>query len=193
MEKFNIDYSTKNIPIPSEREYMIQLISKVEKFFKRMRQKALQFLGKQDNSGKENHGFKTRKCPPCVDELVDFKNDMMKMMKNIEFRNIKCTFQTKLMSDIKKINESNKLLIPADKSRNIYIMQKNDYNKYVSDNVTKTYKRTTTNRVANINYKSKLLAEKLAVDDRIEIMEETEAYITVKDHKECFPTNCHSV
>ena len=37
MEKFNIDYSTKNIPIPSEREYMIQLISKVEKFIKRMR------------------------------------------------------------------------------------------------------------------------------------------------------------
>ena len=69
------------------------------------------------------------------------------------------------MSDIKKINESKELLIPADKSRNIYFMQKNDYNKYVNDNVTKTYKRTTTNRVENINYKSKLLAEKLAVDE----------------------------
>ena len=39
MEKFNIDYSTRNIPIPSERED-IQLISKVEKFIKRMRSKA---------------------------------------------------------------------------------------------------------------------------------------------------------
>ena len=75
------------------------------------------------------------------------------------------------MSDIKKINESNELLIPADKSRNIYIyiyiyiyiMQKDDYNKYVRDNVIKTYKRTTANRVENINYKSKLLAEKLAI------------------------------
>ena len=67
-----------------------------------MRWKALQFLRKLDNSGKENFGFKTRKCPPCVDELVDFENNMMKMMKNTEFRKIKCTFQNKLMSDIKK-------------------------------------------------------------------------------------------
>ena len=47
-------------------------------------------------------------------------------------------------------------------------MQKDDYNKYVRDNVTKTYKRSTANRVKDINYKSKLLAEKLAIDDRIE-------------------------
>ena len=114
-----------------------------------MRRKALQFLGKLDNSGKENYGFKTRKCPPCGDELVDFEKDMMKMIKNIEFRNINCTFQTKLISEIKKRNESNDLSIPADKSRNIYIyiyiyiVQKDDYNKYVRDNVTKTYKRST--------------------------------------------------
>ena len=67
-----------------------------------MRWKALQFLRKLDNSGRKNFGFKTRKCPPCVDELVDFKNNMMKMIKNIEFRKLKCTFQNKLMSDIKK-------------------------------------------------------------------------------------------
>ena len=31
------------------------------------------------------------------------------------------------------------------------------------------------------------MAEKLAIDDRIEKIEETEAYITVKDRKEDFP------
>ena len=31
------------------------------------------------------------------------------------------------------------------------------------------------------------MAEKLSIDDRIEKMEETEAYITVKDYKEGFP------
>ena len=31
------------------------------------------------------------------------------------------------------------------------------------------------------------MAEKLPIDDRIEKMEETEAYITVKDYKEGFP------
>ena len=61
-----------------------------------------------------------------------------------------------------------------------YIMQEDDYNKYIRDNVTKAYKRSTANIVKNINYKSKLLTEKLAIDDGIEKMEETEAYITVK-------------
>ena len=136
MKKFNINYSTKNIPIPPEQEYMIQLISKVEKFIR-------------CNSGKENYGFKIRKCPPNVDELVDFENDMMKTKEknNTEFKKIKYTFQTKLMSDIKKIYESNDLLIPPYKSRNIYIIQKDDYNKYVRHDVTKTYKHSTANRV----------------------------------------------
>ena len=42
-------------------------------------------------------------------------------------------------------------------------------------------------RVKNINHKSKLLAEKLAIDERIEKIEEAEAYITVIDHKKGFP------
>ena len=46
-------------------------------------------------------------------------------------------------------------------------MQKNDYNEYERENVTKTYERSIAQRVKNINYKSKLLAEKLAIDDRI--------------------------
>ena len=64
IEKFNIDYSTKNISTPSKRESTIQLISNVEQFIKRMRWKALQFLSKLDNTVQENYGFKTRKCPP---------------------------------------------------------------------------------------------------------------------------------
>ena len=72
-------------------------------------------------------------------------------------------------------------------------MQKDDYNKYVRDNVTKTYKRSTANRVKNINDKSKLLAEKLAIDDRIEKMEEAEGYTTAKDHNKVFPINSHFV
>ena len=69
------------------------------------------------------------------------------------------------------------------------VIATNNYNKYARNNVTKIYKRTTANRFKNINYKSKLLAEKLAIDDRIAKFEETEAYITVKNHKEGIPHN----
>ena len=58
-----------------------------------MRWKALKFFGKLDSSGKENYGFKTRKCLPCVDKLVDFEDDMVKMIKNNEFRKVKYTFK----------------------------------------------------------------------------------------------------
>ena len=75
------------------------------------------------------------------------------MIKNIEFRKIKCTFQTKLMLNIKGIKKSNELLIPADKLRNIYIVQDDDYKEYIRDNATKIYKNSTANRVKKVNYK----------------------------------------
>ena len=49
---------------------------------------------------------------------------MMKMIKNFEFKKVKCTFQTKLMSAKEKINENNNLLIPVDKSKYIYHSEK---------------------------------------------------------------------
>lgn len=49
MVKYNINYSKKNIPISSKREYKIQLISKIEKFINPMRRKALAFLEKIEN------------------------------------------------------------------------------------------------------------------------------------------------
>ena len=63
-----------------------------------------------------------------VEELVFFESDLIEMRKSIEFRSIECTFQTKLMSDIKEINDSNSLVvfdffsytIPADKWINTY-------------------------------------------------------------------------
>ena len=58
METFNITYSKKNIPIPSENEYKLKLIMKTENLSKRMRWKALAFLGKLKSSEKGNYGFK---------------------------------------------------------------------------------------------------------------------------------------
>ena len=40
-----MNYSRKNIPIPTEKEYKIQIFAKMESFTKRMRWKALEFVG----------------------------------------------------------------------------------------------------------------------------------------------------
>ena len=143
--------------------------------------------GKLDNTVQENYGFKTRKCLPCVEELADFENDMIYMVRNIEFRNANNSFQTKLSSDIKRMKTNNNLLIPADKSRNIYLMSKDIYAKHLTETVTKTYKQCSRKKVKNINYNSKLIAQSLFIDGRVEKMLETEAYITIRNHKEGFP------
>ena len=87
----------------------------------------------------------------------------------------------------KRMKTNNNLLIQADKSRNIYLMSKDTYTKHLIENVTKTYKQCSRKKVKNINYNSKLIAQELSIDDRVEKMLETEAYITIKDHKEGFP------
>ena len=73
MERFDINCSKKNIAIPPEKEYVTQLISKVESVTKWMRWKALQFLGKLESSGKQTFGFKSTKWPPAIDELEPFE------------------------------------------------------------------------------------------------------------------------
>ena len=55
---FYIDYSNKNIPIPTKEEYKIQLISKVESILKRMHWKALHFLERLESSNKVTYRFK---------------------------------------------------------------------------------------------------------------------------------------
>ena len=80
---------------------------------------------------------------PIVDELSDFENELTFLVKNIEFRNINNSFQKNLNDDIKRINISKKVLVKADKSRNIYQLDKDDYKKYLRENITRAYKQST--------------------------------------------------
>ena len=66
-----------------------------------------------------------------------FENDLYKMARNIEFRNKPNEFQQKLAADINSIRSSPNLLIPADKTTNLYEMSAKDYNKLLHDNITK--------------------------------------------------------
>ena len=109
MERLDTDYSKKNIPILSRNEYKIQLISKVENVLKRMKWKALQFLEKLEKNNKETYGFKSRICPQGVDELNKFEEDLMLMIKNIDFRNVHNDFQEKIKHDITEIEAPIKL------------------------------------------------------------------------------------
>ena len=98
MDKRTFNYSLKNIGIPSEKAYTLKLIEKVEMVIKRMRWKAHFFDNEekdkenQNNIKVENYGFKSRKCPPQVKDMIQFENDLHQMIKKIEFRRVKNDF-----------------------------------------------------------------------------------------------------
>ena len=69
----------------------------------------------------------------------------------------------------------------------MYKMSKDNYQKHLCKNITKTCKKSNRNRVNDINLDAKKIAQKLEKDDRAEKMQETEAFLTIKDHKEGFP------
>ena len=83
MEKFSVNHSTKNIPLPSQNDYRQRLIEKTEQFLRRMRWKAYFFLNPSTISNtKDTYGFKSAKNPPPVEELKEFENDMLKMIQS---------------------------------------------------------------------------------------------------------------
>ena len=57
-----------------------------------MRWKCLEFLGKLNSDNVESYGFKLGKCPPAIQEMTDFENDLQQMIKNVEFRQIRNSF-----------------------------------------------------------------------------------------------------
>ena len=59
MEPVNLDYSTKNIPIASPKEYLKCLVDNTESFPRRARWKAYCFLNPCDPTNKQTFGFNT--------------------------------------------------------------------------------------------------------------------------------------
>ena len=68
---------------------------------------------------------------------------------------LKKFFQTQLLNDVKKIKQSDKMFVPVNKSRKIYLLSKDEYQKLLTENITKTYKMTNWRKVYNINCKTK--------------------------------------
>ena len=107
-------------------------------------------------------------------------------INSIEFRSVRNNFLSKLKNDIKTINSTQEILVNADKSSNIYKLSKDDYNKYTLENITKTYKKCNKTKIDQINYQAKAIIEELEIIDRVKKMQESEAFVTIKDHIDNF-------
>ena len=130
---------------------------------------------------------KTPHCPPAMKELRAFEDDVIELIKNIEFRKTTNPLQEKMKKDIIKINETPCVIVQADKTGNLYLFKKEDYEKYLINNITDEYKKADDFVIDRINAEAAKFAKKLQLDDRVEGISKKAAYLTVKDHKEDFP------
>ena len=190
MEQVNFDYSLKNIAIPTQKEYLIELISSVNIFIANIKWRCFHFLNPVNSKQKETFGFKMTSPPPSITELKDFENELHDLVKNVKFKRYKPNqLQNKINEDIKKIKNDENVYVKADKTSNFYRMAPENYKELLENNITKEYKKVNDNIVEKVNSDDKKHATKLELDDRIYSLSKRQSYITLKDHKESFPNN----
>ena len=85
------------------------------------------------------------------------------LIKNLEFRQIRNSFQGKLKNDKEYIKKSDKIFVFANKSRNVDEVKLEQYKKLLKENITKSYEKPNLTKLNNINNKGKKIIEKLTI------------------------------
>ena len=188
MNKLNLQYSLKNIPVPSRLQYQKQLVSKVENFLSRLRWKMFFITNPPNNSThKDTYGIKTNNSCPQMKELKPFEDDLLELISNIQFKPCQNNFQNQLRKDCSLIKNSKDIIVKGDKTSNLYKIPVSEYRTVLTNNVTKEYKKVTNDEIFKVNCEAASIAKNLNLEDRIEVQSQSQAYVTIKDHKENFP------
>lgn len=190
MERVNLGYSTKNIAIPKRNKYLKCLLRRTENFLRAVRWRTFFYLNPDiKTASKENYGFNSTKSPPRITELKQFEDGLLSIIQNIKFRYTPNTFQQQLANDVSGISNSDKLLVPADKTTNYYKTEVREYVKQLDDNISTAYKKSDSAVESEILHSDAKIAVELDLADRIDTMAKKEAFITFKDHKPGFLNN----
>ena len=124
-----------------------------------------------------------------MSELKEFEDSLMELVKHVEYDRHTNEFLKKLDKDTKQIGEEDRLIIAADKTTNLCKMQPQSYNKLLKEAVQKDYKKSKPNFVSKIIKEDKVVATESDIEDRVQKVRCSEAFITLKDHKENFENN----
>ena len=110
-------------------------------------------------------------------------------MENIKFRPVNTPFQEKLGRDTIQIQREKNILVAADKTNNYYLVSPQQYDKLMKDNVTATYTKSDKHLIQQTYLEAHRIASNFELSDRIDVLAEKPAYITLKDHKDIFRNN----
>ena len=83
--------------------------------------------------------FPTQTCPTTIANSANFEQDLYIMIKNTEFKFVSKNFQRQINDYIKTINSGDKVFVSADKSQNIYKIDKDQYAILLNGNITTNF------------------------------------------------------
>ena len=107
-----------------------------------MRWKAHFFLKGGNNIDTiDNFNLKKKKRPPICEDMQAFENYLTDMVKKHQIHETPGQFPEKIINDTKRIYDSKKIFIFADKTTNIYSTRLTNYKNLTTNNVTHTSKR----------------------------------------------------
>ena len=133
------------------KELRLELIEKIEFFIKELRSKVIFFINNKDTNGRRASGsvysLKINKCPLQIKELIPFEDDLVDLGKNIKFCKVRNNFQMKLP----EVCSSKKTLILAQKTSNMYRLEKEEYYLLLQNAVTATHKKSNKETPRKIN------------------------------------------
>ena len=141
MDQVNYNCSTKDIPTPTKKEYRIQLIYRVKKFFDNICWRVWHYKNPNSKEKKETFGFPGTGKVPRDDDLKDLESDLYDLIESIEFRAVINKYQKELHSKIDAIKNETKIIVPADKTSNFYKVEQEEYNNLVEKTFIKSTKR----------------------------------------------------
>ena len=158
MEPIVFENSDKNIPVHDVRTFRKMFINAVETFDKNLRWAAFFFLNPDKVPLHKNmYGFKSNNPAPPVKELKPFQDDLLKLTQNLEFRTHTNEFMEELGKDLEKVNNTDKIIVNADKTSNKYLVEKDDYRKLLEKNVQNDYKKEDIKNIQNFQLNTKKL------------------------------------
>ena len=108
------------------------------------------------------------------------------MTQNLEFKPRTNEFMDVLNEDMKKIDNTDKVIVNADKTNNKYLIGKADYERLLEKNINDNYKKEDTKNVDEVTIEHQKVVTKLGLEERVFKTTPRTAFISVKDHKENF-------
>ena len=107
---------------------------------------------------------------PYLKGMEAFEIDVIRLIKGITFNNRTNSFQRDLGSYLRPFRNSSKCFVKADKTKNIYGLDKPVLDNLLLSNITSTYKITNPATYNNINNEARELAVGLKIEDRMEYL-----------------------